>query len=107
MGYTGKEAMAFKEAYIARFNEMEEALRHTSAAVTSSLQVAEAFEKQHLHVMRDIREILSKCSQQFGESNFGLSCACVLTTTMQPCVGGKGGLFHLSFLPFQLPLKNF
>ena len=30
MGYTGKEAMAFKEAYIARFNEMEEALRHTS-----------------------------------------------------------------------------
>jgi hypothetical protein len=23
--------------------------------------------------MRDIREILSKCSQQFGESNFGLS----------------------------------
>lgn len=73
MGYTGKEAMAFKEAYIARFNEMEEALRHTSAAVTSSLQVAEAFEKQHLHVMRDIREILSKCSQQFGESNFGLS----------------------------------
>ena len=74
MGYTGDEAMRLKEAWITKFNEMEEALRHTSAAaVTSSLQVAEAFEKQHLHVMRDIREILSKCSQQFGESNFGLS----------------------------------
>ena len=37
-----------------------------------------------------------------GEYNFVLTCACVLTN-MQPCVGGKGGLFHLSFLHFQFP----
>ena len=30
MGYTGEKAMAFKIAYIARFNEMEEQLRTTS-----------------------------------------------------------------------------
>lgn len=30
MGYTGEKAMAFKVAYIARFNEMEEQLRTTS-----------------------------------------------------------------------------
>lgn len=39
-------------------------------AVTS-LQVAEAFGKEHFHVMRDIRNILE--SDDFTESNFGLS----------------------------------
>ena len=39
-------------------------------AVTS-LQVAEAFGKEHLHVLRDIRNILE--SDDFTESNFGLS----------------------------------
>lgn len=32
MGYTGPETMRMKKAYITRFNEMEEALRHASAA---------------------------------------------------------------------------
>lgn len=40
-------------------------------AVTS-LQVAEAFGKQHAHVMRDIRETIDKCSESFNASNFGL-----------------------------------
>ena len=39
-------------------------------AVTS-LQVAEAFGKNHLHVLRDIRNLLE--SDDFTESNFGLS----------------------------------
>ncbi len=40
-------------------------------AVTS-LQVAEAFGKQHAHIMRDIRETIDKCSESFNASNFGL-----------------------------------
>jgi Rha family phage regulatory protein len=32
MGFTGRKAAAFKEAYIARFNEMEAELREASAA---------------------------------------------------------------------------
>ena len=41
-------------------------------AVTS-LQIAEVFGKMHQDVLRDIREILSKCSQYFGASNFAAS----------------------------------
>lgn len=41
-------------------------------AVTS-LQVAEAFGKQHAHVMRDIRNTMTRCSESFAESNFGLN----------------------------------
>ena len=40
---------------------------------TTSLKVAEYFEKQHQHVMRDIRETIVKCSESFTASNFGLS----------------------------------
>ena len=39
-------------------------------AVTPSLQVAEAFGKEHFHVMRDIRNLLE--SDDFSQSNFGL-----------------------------------
>ena len=39
-------------------------------ARVSSLAVAEMFEKQHFHVMRDI-EMLD-CSKEFNQSNFGL-----------------------------------
>ena len=41
-------------------------------AVTS-LQVAEAFGKEHKHVLRDIRIILEADEDGFSESNFGLS----------------------------------
>lgn len=34
-------------------------------AVTS-LQVAEAFGKEHKHVLRDIRETTAKCSEDFA-----------------------------------------
>lgn len=41
-------------------------------AVTS-LQVAAAFEKEHRHVLRDIRETMAKCSESFSAPNFGLA----------------------------------
>lgn len=43
----------------------------TVPAVTS-LQVAEAFGKEHRHMLRDIRNITPKCSESFNASNFGL-----------------------------------
>lgn len=39
--------------------------------VTNSLLVAEKFEKNHSHVLRDIENL--SCSKEFRESNFGLS----------------------------------
>ena len=39
--------------------------------VTDSLTVAEVFGKDHKHVLRDIRSM--ECSEEFAESNFGLS----------------------------------
>lgn len=41
--------------------------------VVTSLQVAEAFGKEHFHVLRDIRETKDKCSESFTASNFVLS----------------------------------
>lgn len=38
--------------------------------MVSSLAVAEHFEKEHKHVMRDVREL--GCSEEFARSNFGL-----------------------------------
>jgi Rha family phage regulatory protein len=40
---------------------------------TESQLVADVFEKEHKHVLRDIRELETKCSKEFWESNFGLS----------------------------------
>lgn len=41
-------------------------------AVTSQ-QVAEAFGKRHDHVIRDIREVMAKCTESFTAPNFGVS----------------------------------
>lgn len=38
-------------------------------AVTTSMNVAEVFGKQHAHVLRDIKEL--DCSEEFRKSNFG------------------------------------
>lgn len=35
--------------------------------------VADVFKKEHNHVLRDIRELETKCSKEFWESNFGQS----------------------------------
>jgi Rha family phage regulatory protein len=49
---------------IAKINKSE-------VIVVSSLDVAEVFEKEHNHIMRDIREL--GCSDDFRRSNFGQS----------------------------------
>lgn len=46
--------------------------------VTTSLKVAEIFNRQHSHVLRDIRDL--DCSDEFRKSNFGLT----LKTTELP-----------------------
>ena len=45
--------------------------RYEERLVTTSLKIAEKFNKEHSHVLRDIREL--ECSDTFRESNFGLS----------------------------------
>ena len=58
---------------------MESALRVPALAVingkpiVSSLQIAEAFDKQHKNVLRDIEEILTQVPDSFGKLNFELS----------------------------------
>ena len=37
----------------------------------SSKTVAEKFDREHFHVLRDVKELLEKCSKEFGTSNFG------------------------------------
>lgn len=44
---------------------------HEERVVVTSLDVAETFEKEHKHVLRDIREL--GCSEDFRRSNFGPS----------------------------------
>lgn len=53
------------------FNKEQLVSIQDGKVVTSSLQVAKYFEKEHRHVLRDIRDI--DCSSKFKESNFGLS----------------------------------
>lgn len=42
-------------------------------AKTTSYAVAEAFNKTHSHVMRDIKKITKQCGEKFAKSNFGLT----------------------------------
>lgn len=44
---------------------------YKAVPMTTSLNVANIFGKQHKHVLRDIKEL--DCSDDFRESNFGLS----------------------------------
>jgi Rha family phage regulatory protein len=46
-------------------------LNKEEVTVVSSLDVAETFEKEHYHVLRDIKEL--ECSEEFRLSNFGES----------------------------------
>lgn len=39
--------------------------------VTTSRNVAEVFRKEHYHVVRDIKNIMMKCSSEFNATNFG------------------------------------
>ena len=44
-----------------------------SVPTTTSLKVSKFFEKNHKDVLRDIRDLVAKCSAEFGERNFALS----------------------------------
>ncbi len=39
---------------------------------TNTLIIAEHFGKKHHHIMRDLRELMADCPNEFNESNFGL-----------------------------------
>lgn len=45
--------------------------RNEERLIMTSLKIAEKFDKEHTHVLRDIRNM--ECSNTFRESNFGLS----------------------------------
>ncbi len=45
--------------------------RNEERLITTSLKIAEKFDKEHAHVLRDIRDM--ECSDTFRQSNFGLS----------------------------------
>lgn len=55
---------------------------HDTARVDSRF-VAQFFEKEHAHVLRDIREL--DCSEEFRQSNFGLSSYRNEQGKKQPC----------------------
>lgn len=62
--------------------------------VTNSLIIAEMFEKNHQHVLRDIKEM--SCSDQFRQSNFGQSSYLNSQNKKQPmCIMTKDGFSFL------------
>lgn len=58
-------------------------LDHGRAVVTSK-DIAERFGKTHRHVLRDIKSL--ECSDEFRESNFGLSSYTSSQNKVLPCV---------------------
>lgn len=60
MGFTGKNALQFKLAYIAEFNRMEDALRHPAPRCVISLA-----QQQHLKELVEI--VHNTTGQSFGE----------------------------------------
>lgn len=64
--------------------------------VTTSRNVAEIFEKEHYNVIRDIEELLKKCSSEFGALNFeGSSYKTVQNKTQPEYLITKDGLVML------------
>lgn len=57
-------------------------LNNQEKICVTSLEVAETFEKEHKHVMRDIREL--GCSENFRQSNFGQSAYMNAQNKKQP-----------------------
>lgn len=62
MGYTGEKAMAFKEAYINAFNEMERALRETQPKLPTTYK--EALQQLLVQVEENERLLLENKQQQ-------------------------------------------
>ncbi len=78
MGYTGKEAIQFKEAYIKRFNEMESFIRSREMVKTEFPALTDSIKEAHeepksYHYSNEIdminRIVLGKTSKQYKEEN--------------------------------------
>ena len=78
MGYRGKKAAAFKEAYIRRFNEMSDFIRSLQAAKLEHPAFTEAImnaheEPKHYHFSNEAdminRIVLGMSAKQFREAN--------------------------------------
>ncbi len=78
MGYTGKEAMKFKQVYIKRFNEMEQFILSRELSKVEFPLLTESIKENHnpamsYHYSNEIdminRIVLGKSSKQFTEEN--------------------------------------
>ncbi|MFW9968591.1 MAG: Rha family transcriptional regulator [Candidatus Odinarchaeota archaeon] len=78
MGFTGKKAMIFKEAYIQRFNEMEEFINNLFTAKAEFPEFTDAImsahtEPKHYHFSNEVnminRIVLGMTAKQFKEAN--------------------------------------
>ena len=78
MGYTGKEAVLFKEKYIARFNEMERYIKSREMAKAEFPALTESIKENHeeiknYHFSNEIdminRIVLGRSSKQYKEDN--------------------------------------
>lgn len=58
---------------VANLNLRAMVLVENGEARTTSYAIAEAFNKTHSHVMRDIKKIIKQCGEEFAKSNFGLT----------------------------------
>ena len=63
-------------------------------AVTTSVQVAEMFHKQHRHVLRDIESL--DCSAEFRKSNFGRYTYLLCFAFPGLCMGYLKHLWYLA-----------
>lgn len=67
---------------------------------TNSLAIAEHFDKRHDHVLRDIRELIAQCPENFGQSNFGQS-------TYENEQGKSQPMYHVFFDGFILLVMGY
>ena len=58
MGFTGEKALAFKIAYIERFNRMEALLKAEATAALTAEQIAELVDRRLADLLRDQRAVL-------------------------------------------------
>ena len=63
MGFTGKEAARFKEAYITRFNEMEAALRESSRPAIASASLTPAQQRHIQHTVAALTKLHGRSFQ--------------------------------------------
>jgi Rha family phage regulatory protein len=65
-------------------NDLTPVFTKDDRPMTDSLRVAEYFNKEHFHVMRDVETL--ECSTEFRQSNYGLSSYRNAQNKKQPCI---------------------